>query len=59
MLDLEEFKNNITLKTKVMQESVSSASTRLNEVESRTELHYNYLVKLKKRHEEMQAEKND
>jgi len=52
-LQLEEFKNNASLKHKVLQESVTGGHQRLGQLESRVKDIYNYLVKVKKQVQEL------
>jgi hypothetical protein len=48
-LAFEEFKNNVTLKTKMIQESVSSHGTKLATIENRVKDQHAYLMRLKAR----------
>ena len=55
----EEFKDQIGLKQKILQDSLSNANQKTIQVEQKLKDHYNYMVRLKKQIQELQKERTD
>ena len=53
LFQYEEFKDQIGLKQKLLQDSMSNANTKIGQVEHRVKDHYNYMLRMKKQIQEL------